>query len=104
MASVKLVEYNGECASLLAARLQDAIAEGTVGLIVDLGEHALDSVLLHLVVVTDKTLNARGGRAIVLCDEAGQTALRATGLDMRLPVARSLSDALQLATAYLRRG
>lgn len=100
MAETCLVEHNDGCVETLAVRVRHALGVATRGLIIDLVNGPVDAVVVHLLVVTDKTLLARGGRLVVLCHEGpGRAALRVSGIDAHLSVAQGLQQALAIISA-----
>jgi anti-anti-sigma regulatory factor len=97
MPAIHLVEHDWRNPHALWARISELVERETDGLIVDLAGGRVDTSLLHLLVVTDRALAARGVRMIVLCpDDQARAALRASGLDLHLSIVGELSRAADL--------
>ena len=97
MPAIDLVERDSCGPRELEARVDELLATRGERLIVDVGGGCVDANLLRLLVVADRTLSARGGRLVVLCDRgAAHEALQASGLDLYLSVVDTLVDALDL--------
>lgn len=89
-------EIDALTAPQLGSRLLSLVNDGKTGVVVDLSRVTfIDSTAIGVILNALRALGARSGRLVLVCPtERILRPLEVTGLTERLPIARSVEDAL----------